>query len=177
MSDPLTQLRPLHLPTDIDWWPPALGWWLLALLLVLIVLLVLCRVIAWQRAMARREALIILRAIEQQDLAAPMLAQQVNLLLRRYAMACYPQRNASAFTGQAWLEFLHEHGAGRDFKGASGHALTGAAFAAYAQVDRHELMALARHWVRHNSPAKLTRKTSREHNEHQALSQVSGAVQ
>jgi len=28
--DPLAPLRPLHLPDQIGWWPPAPGWWLLA---------------------------------------------------------------------------------------------------------------------------------------------------
>ena len=155
MADPLAELRPLHLPPEITWWPPAPGWWLLALLLVL--LIVWARIVV-RRGRPRREALRILRAIEQQDLAAPALAQQVNLLLRRYAMACYPHCMAGALTGQAWLEFLNRHSAGRDFCSSAASALTGAAFAAHAQIDTDELFALARYWIRHNHHGKSAQR-------------------
>ena len=144
-ADPLAELRPLHLPADIGWWPPAPGWWLLALLLVA---LVTWATLAWRRRAARREALGIIRAVHKTDLAGPALAQAINLALRRYAMACYPQHNIAALSGRPWLEFLNSHGAGRDFTAAT--ALSDAPFMREAQVDRHELIGLATHWVKHN---------------------------
>ena len=155
MADPLAELRPLHLPPEIGWWPPAPAWWLLV---VLLVVLVVSLTIAWRRRTPRREALRIVRAIEQQVLSAPLLAQQINVVLRRYAMACYPQDNAGALTGQAWLDFLNRRNAGRELSAALGHALTDAAFAAHAHVDGPELIDLARHWIRHNSRGKAVAK-------------------
>jgi hypothetical protein len=147
-ADPLAELRPLHLPTEIGWWPPAPGWWVLAV--VLLALLAWAAMI-WRRGAARREALGIIRALAHAKLTGPMLAQQINLLLRRYAMACYPRQNAAALAGPRWLEFLDRHGAGREFGSVGGQALIGAAFAAHADVDRDELIGLATHWIKHNS--------------------------
>ena len=39
-SDPLQQLRDVHLPPDPSWWPPAPGWWILAAVIAVIILLV-----------------------------------------------------------------------------------------------------------------------------------------
>ena len=149
-ADPLAGLRPLHLPPEIGWWPPAPGWWVLA---VVLLALLAWAVMVWRRGAARREALGIIRALAHAGLTGPMLAQQQIDLLRRYAMACYPRQNAAALTGRHWLEFLDRHGAGREFGSAGGQALTGAAFAAHADVDRDELIGLATHWIKHNSRA------------------------
>ncbi|MFT5447968.1 MAG: hypothetical protein ACI9DC_003147 [Gammaproteobacteria bacterium] len=153
LAQALENLRPLHLPPEIGWWPPAPGWWLLVLLCVV---LGVWAVKIWRRGAAQREALRIIRVIESGELAGSSLAQQINVLLRRYAMACYPQLNAQALVGDAWLEFLNRHGAGRDFGGAAAQALTQAPFAPNARVDRGELINLARHWVKRNRMGRAT---------------------
>ena len=153
LAQALENLRPLHLPPEIGWWPPAPGWWLLALLCGV---LAVWAVKVWRRGAARREALRIIRAIEHGELADSSLAQQINVLLRRYAMACYPQLNAQALAGDAWLAFLNRHCAGRDFSGAAARALTQAPFTPSANVDRSELIDLARHWVKRNRMGRET---------------------
>jgi hypothetical protein len=33
--DPLQDLRDVHLPDPISWWPPAFGWWMIMGLLII----------------------------------------------------------------------------------------------------------------------------------------------
>ena len=60
--DPLAQLRDIHLPDGVAWWPPAPGWWLLLLLLAVIGALI------WryrqQQARKRRYRVLALQELE-----------------------------------------------------------------------------------------------------------------
>ena len=51
-NDPLLQLRGVHLPPDPAWWPPAIGWWLVALLTILAIGWVIYRAIAAYKSRA-----------------------------------------------------------------------------------------------------------------------------
>lgn len=104
-SDPLAQLRDIHLPEPVSWWPPALGWWLTAALLVG---LLLSAFLMWRRRRQRfgyrREALITLQAI---DPAAPEAAQQIGQLLRRTAKTGFPSQHWEALPTPLMLRQLN----------------------------------------------------------------------
>ena len=107
----LDQLRDIHLPEPIGWWPIAPGWWaLLALICVLVV-----AAVVWARIRRRSARFIALRELEAIDPGREEeFLTQISSLLRRVAR----RRSAGAdvLTGEAWSAFLMEgkHGMGRD---------------------------------------------------------------
>ncbi|OLP57685.1 hypothetical protein BJF92_07660 [Rhizobium rhizosphaerae] len=103
MQAQLDQLRDIHLPQPIGWWPLAPGWW--ALIALVCAFLVAALVWTWmRRRSARFLALRELEAIspERQD----EFLTQISSLLRRVAR----RRSAGAdvLTGAAWSAFLME---------------------------------------------------------------------
>lgn len=108
-SDPLANLRDIHLPEPPGAWPPAPGWWLLALLIVLATV-ALC---LWLYRKRRREAW---RREALADLPAPGGAttrdisyySALNQLLKRAARICHPGAGTDRLSGERWQEFLCE---------------------------------------------------------------------
>jgi hypothetical protein len=108
-TDWLSQLAPAHAPPPPGWWPPAPGWWLAALLpLVAAALIALWRRRPAQRL--RRAALRELRQIEQAGTDVTALARQLELLLRRYAVARYGREAVARLSGERWIAFVAAHG-------------------------------------------------------------------
>lgn len=106
----LENLRDIHLPAPIGWWPPAPGWWILAAL----VLVGAVALSVWLTRRARRRryrklALLQLHALhkiwqEQRDDIA--FAQAINRLLKQTALAAFPAANIAALNGADWLDWL-----------------------------------------------------------------------
>jgi hypothetical protein len=107
-SDALANLRDIHLPEAVSFWPPAPGWWLAAALLIASAL----AVILWRRnrrRSVRRAALRELATIqtgfaENGDVSA--LALRLSTLLRRTAISRFPRRDVASLHGAEWSRFL-----------------------------------------------------------------------
>jgi hypothetical protein len=101
-------LRDIHVPPDPSWWPPALGWWVLATLLLAGLLIGAWRWRRHQRIVRQREQVLVelerlaLQHRQHGDQAA--LASGLHQLLRRVA------RRHDALSGQqrgeAWRQTL-----------------------------------------------------------------------
>lgn len=106
-TDPLTNLRDIHLPEAISWWPLAPGWWAAIILICAVILAVSVRLYRnHQRRLYRRQALLELQRIE--TLAAPQ--QMVELLdtLRRTAISAYPKQSFANLGPGDFLRFLKD---------------------------------------------------------------------
>lgn len=109
-ASPLAQLRDIHLPAPVAWWPPAPGWWLLAGILLAALI---AAGIGWRRhhrkQLYRRLALRDARDLYtqwQQHRDTPRYLEAINRLLKQTALSVYPQRQVAALSGNDWLSFL-----------------------------------------------------------------------
>lgn len=113
-AEALSQLRDIHLPAPIGWWPPAPGWWLLVCLLVLLLVSGIGLWVRYRRRTAiRRECLSALRACEARFLITRDTAgacRELSAIVRRMAKACYPEVAVDGLVGEAWYDFLQEKG-------------------------------------------------------------------
>ncbi|MGI9334293.1 MAG: DUF4381 domain-containing protein, partial [Gammaproteobacteria bacterium] len=102
-TDPLAELRDIHLPEAPLWWPPAPGWWLLgALVLLAAVLLFRAYLRARARNASRRAALVALRALRrrhEQGEAPAVVAAALSSLLKRYVLTRYPPADVASLSG------------------------------------------------------------------------------
>ncbi len=106
----LQNLRDIHLPPPIGWWPPAPGWWILAILLLSgIIALGIWLIRRTRRRRYRRAALVELQTLYQDwqrqrdDIA---FAQAANRLLKQTALSAFPATDVAALNGADWLDFL-----------------------------------------------------------------------
>jgi hypothetical protein len=107
------ELRDIHLPDPISWWPPAIGWWIVAaILLAAIVIPILYRRYTTAN---QRTPLFLARAelervrslwLEQRDFQ--VLLTDLSIWLRRASMSFSSRRQAASLTGQDWQQFLDD---------------------------------------------------------------------
>lgn len=164
-SSALAELRGLHLPDPIGFWPPAPGWWVLAAVLVAGALALWL----WSRARQRSVTRHALRELDRlaADTATPdvqTLATAVSALLRRVALLRYGRARVAPLHGPAWQDFLSETAprARRRARFApdAGLLLSLAPYAPAgaacltpdgARLDRRGLLAAARAWIEENA--------------------------
>jgi len=107
--DPMTALRPLHLPPDPSFWPPAPGWWAVGLsclvLLAVAVFLYRNRNTLSRRALQELEAI---RADFQRSGDGGQAQRRVSRLLKRVALSTDRREKVASLSGQAWLAYLKE---------------------------------------------------------------------
>ncbi len=108
----LSQLRDIHLPEAVGWWPPAVGWWLLLALVMLLV-----AAVYWLRKRRggnqwRTEARKALQHIHVEEDNGLEVVQQLSILLRRVATTRFPNDEVAALSGKAWAEFINSKGGG-----------------------------------------------------------------
>ena len=99
----LEQLRDIHLPDAVSWWPIAWPWWLMLVLLIALI----CFAIYYRKKNAwRTKALTLLNNFDNSD--SVQHAMNCNRLLKQI---CFNKidRSCASLSGIAWLSHLDKH--------------------------------------------------------------------
>jgi hypothetical protein len=157
------ELRDIHLPDAISWWPLAPGWWIsLVTTSAIILLFIIARKIYRSKQLKRdiHTELDEIKNIYQQTGDRSQLAKSLSILLRRASISYYPdtKSNIAGLTGQHWLTWLdkttHNPKENKKFQSDIGKTLINApylpdntelTFDAQALIDLSESWLLSNH--------------------------------
>ena len=148
--NPLDQLKDIHLPTEVNWWPLAPGWWALAVL-VLLGLFVLWKV--WRKARNDSQQFKqIMTAVDEleveQNLDDREWLAALSALLRRLAINIDGRQESAGLVGQEWLTYLDQRGNTSEFSKGVGSVLASSPYQESVEYDRAELLTLTRNWLK-----------------------------
>ncbi len=160
LEAPTLNLRDIHLPEPVSWWPPAPGWWLLAVAIVLfIIVFFIIRKIYRKTYLKRQLKRDIKAEFEhikqhyQQTQNEVALAQALSVLLRRASISYYPAKNIAGLTGDEWLDWLDKtstKSATKKFQSDVGKVLLSAPYMAdnsHLNYDVQNLIQLCQSWL------------------------------
>lgn len=122
-------LRDIHLPQDVGWWPPAIGWWVLIILALLFVYGVIRVYRYFTRRTATTQATRLLDTLRHNDDMAPLeKVQQLSCLLRRLAISTDARSEVAGLHGIAWVNYLDQSMPGTPFTQGPGRLLADGPF-------------------------------------------------
>jgi hypothetical protein len=150
-TDVLTQLKDIHLPSPVGWWPLAPGWYgVIGLVLCLVSALVYFFYKKHIHALPKKKALVLLASYIQHyetDRNSQLASARISELLKRVALVYYPRDQVASMHGDAWIDFLNRTGKRIDFNPVKAMLLD-APFKAAETVNLQPLISTARLWIK-----------------------------
>lgn len=102
-------LRDIHLPDPVTWWPLAPGWWIIiGLFLATLAAFLIFRKIHQSRALNRAiiDELETIKNHFNMNNNQYELIQSLSVLMRRSCISFYPRQETASLTGNDWLLYL-----------------------------------------------------------------------
>jgi len=147
----LAQLRDIHLPAPISWWPLAPGWYgLTGLVLVIILTSLFFFHRHYLNGRAKRHALRLLENYRQQYphlVNSQLTSARVSELLKRVALVYFPRGKVAGLQGDSWLSFLNNTSTGLDFNQTQAELLQLPYQPASSDINLDLLFTLAKSWI------------------------------
>lgn len=101
-TNPLDQLKDIHLPDPVSAWPPGPGWWLI---MFLFIVLVVGLGLYWHKTQWRRQAKRQLQRFQAEP--TQHFYYETNRFLKQIAVMRFGHQCAS-LSGESWLKFLDD---------------------------------------------------------------------
>jgi hypothetical protein len=146
----IKQLHDIHDPPAISLWPPAIGWWIIALLIILITTWYYYKYYFITHKI-RRAALKKFKQLQRvyyKNKNQNQLIIELSILIRRIALAKFPQRQVAKLNGNTWLQFLDKTGNTKEFTQGLGQVLSVAPYQKSPQIEIDRLMVVIEKWIR-----------------------------
>lgn len=170
MNQPTLNLRDIHLPDPVSWWPIAPGWWLLIItVLITAVIIFLSRKIYRSKQLKRdiHAELDVIKQQFQKTENRSQLAKSLSILLRRASISFYPAKDIAGLTGESWLAYLDNTNANPNkdkiFQSETGRTLLSAPYLpenATLDFATQGLIDLCESWLLSSHNKTLKQKTS-----------------
>ncbi|MDD1621766.1 MAG: DUF4381 domain-containing protein [Methylococcaceae bacterium] len=144
-------LKDIHLPDPINWWPPAIGWWLLAVIVPLLIVAGIFLYKRLRRQTALKTASKLLTTLRRdQNRDGLQILVELSALLRRVAISIAPRADVAALSGEAWLAYLDASFPDAPFSRGAGRCLADVQYrqAAPEDLDLDALFALCEQWLK-----------------------------
>ena len=124
------ELKDIHLPDSILWWPPAPGWWVLGVVLIIflfLMLLLLPKLWRWLRYKPVRSLSLkefyLIKQSHQQQADQKQTLQAITTLLRRTVMSKSGRIGHAGVVGDDWINQLNQMSQKDCFTQAQGELL------------------------------------------------------
>ena len=145
------QLRDIHLPDPVSWWPPAPGWWFLLLLFAGLMFALPYILKKLKHKPINKIALDEFNKIQQQYAAhqdTKLLLQQISALLRRTCMSFAGRQQSASTIGNAWISQLNQLSEENFFNDEISAWLLTAPYQKQTAINVEELLNVCHSWIK-----------------------------
>jgi len=160
-TDPasLQNLNAIVLPAPVDWWPLAIGWYVVfGIVLIVIGWIGYRSVQGWIANRYRRTALQKLQLLAndiQGGVNRDSSLRQVPILLKRTALSAYPREQVASLAGKDWFDFLNSNVRNPPFSESNFVILDKVSYSCgeLSDIDTHSITALlnaSKQWLKNH---------------------------